>query len=62
MSLGVFASQDWDLYLAEQVLGEADVALYQAKADGRNCVRLAKPMALSDAVHKLVGQTGKSEP
>ena len=53
MSLGVLASQDWDLYLAEEILGEADVALYQAKADGRNCVRLAKPIALSDAQDQL---------
>jgi two-component system, cell cycle response regulator len=62
MSLGVLASRDWDLSLDEQILSEADVALYQAKADGRNCVRLAKPIALSDAAHKLVGQTGKREP
>ena len=25
--------------LAERLLSEADAALYQAKADGRNCVR-----------------------
>jgi len=62
MSLGVLASQDWDLSLAEQVLGEADVALYQAKADGRNCVRLAKPIAVCDAPQELVRQAGKSGP
>src|SRR5579862_8260067 len=33
MSLGVLSSEDWDLSAAEQVLGEADTALYQAKAD-----------------------------
>jgi two-component system cell cycle response regulator len=62
MSLGVAASQDWDLYLAEQVLGEADAALYQAKADGRNCVRLAKPVAPRDDPRQLVPQAGKNEP
>ena len=54
MSVGVLASQDWDLYLAEQVLGEADVALYQAKADGRNRVRLAKPIMRRGAANQLV--------
>jgi two-component system, cell cycle response regulator len=43
MSLGVLASQDWDLQLVEEILSETDAALYQAKADGRNCVRVAKP-------------------
>jgi two-component system cell cycle response regulator len=62
MSLGVLASRDWDLSLAEQVLGEADVALYQAKADGRNCVRFAKPTAVHEAPHGLVSQAGKIEP
>jgi two-component system cell cycle response regulator len=54
MSLGVLASKDWDFCPAEQVLGEADVALYQAKADGRNCVRLAQPIARRDVPHELV--------
>ena len=46
MSLGVLSSRDWDLHLVEEILGETDLALYQAKADGRNCVRLAKPPVL----------------
>ena len=41
MSLGVLASQEWDLDLVEEILSETDQALYRAKADGRNCVRLA---------------------
>jgi two-component system, cell cycle response regulator len=45
MSLGVLASRGWDSQLVEEILAEADSALYQAKADGRNCVRLAKPFA-----------------
>jgi two-component system cell cycle response regulator len=48
MSLGVLASRDWDLRLAEEILVETDVALYKAKADGRNCVRLAEPPVLCD--------------
>jgi two-component system cell cycle response regulator len=62
MSLGVLASEDWDLYLAEEVLSEADVALYKAKAEGRNCVRLAKPNVLHPTSHGLIRQLGKGEP
>ena len=54
MSLGVLASQDWDLQLVGEILGEADSALYQAKADGRNCVRVAKPVALCNGPCQLV--------
>jgi two-component system, cell cycle response regulator len=52
MSLGVLASRDWDLRLAEEILGRVDLALYQAKADGRNCVKLAKPTAVWEAPHQ----------
>src|SRR6202790_4672980 len=54
MSLGVFTSRDWDLQLVEEILGEADSALYRAKADGRNCVRSAKPNASIDSLERLV--------
>jgi diguanylate cyclase (GGDEF)-like protein len=43
MSLGVLASRNWNLRPVEEILSEADVALYRAKSDGRNCVRLANP-------------------
>ncbi len=62
MSLGVLASQDWDVYLADEILGHADVALYRAKAEGRNCVRLARPGGLHDAPHALVQQGAKEDP
>jgi two-component system cell cycle response regulator len=48
MSLGVLASRDWDRRLVEDILAETDSALYKAKADGRNCVRLAEPPVLCD--------------
>jgi GGDEF domain-containing protein len=47
MSLGVLASRDWDRCSVEEILVETDLALYKAKADGRNCIRLAKPPVLS---------------
>ncbi len=43
VSLGVLASADWNYPGAELVLREVDVALYAAKAAGRNCCRLAVP-------------------
>jgi two-component system cell cycle response regulator len=43
MSLGVLSSRDWGLRPVEELLQEADVALYKAKAAGRNCVKLASP-------------------
>jgi two-component system cell cycle response regulator len=48
MSLGVLASRYWDRLLVEEILVETDLALYKAKADGRNCVRLAEPPVLCD--------------
>src|SRR5204863_8786042 len=43
MSLGLLLSQEWGLRPVEELLHEADVALYAAKAAGRNCVKLASP-------------------
>jgi two-component system cell cycle response regulator len=54
MSLGVLASRDWDLRSVEEILGEADSALYQAKANGRNCVRLAQLTALCDVPYQEI--------
>jgi two-component system cell cycle response regulator len=54
MSLGVLASQDWDLRLVEEFLGETDSALYQAKSNGRNCVILAEPKASRHTPEQLI--------
>ena len=54
MSLGVLSTRDWGLHLVEDILIETDLALYQAKADGRNCVRLAKPPVLNDVPLKQI--------
>jgi len=45
MSLGVLSSRDWGVQTAEEILHSVDGALYQAKAAGRDCARLAKPEA-----------------
>ena len=46
MSLGVAGTDDWNGLTAEQLIHEADVALYQAKETGRNRSVLALPSGL----------------
>ena len=43
ISMGIVFSRDWGIRPAEQLLHEADTALYAAKAAGRDCVRVGKP-------------------
>jgi two-component system, cell cycle response regulator len=43
MSVGLLLSQDWGRLPVEELLQEADGALYAAKAAGRNCVKIASP-------------------
>ena len=43
ISIGVLRSVDWLNLPAAACLAEVDVALYAAKAAGRNCVRLGVP-------------------
>jgi diguanylate cyclase (GGDEF)-like protein len=50
MSLGVLLSCDWGHRPAEELLNEVDTALYAAKTEGRNRVKLAKPEERTAAV------------
>ena len=56
MSLGVLVSQDWGNRPVEELLNEADKALYEAKEAGRNCSRIAKPEHSTTLAEAPVGQ------
>jgi len=43
MSIGVALSRDFVQHGVDALMQEADMALYAAKAAGRNCVRVAQP-------------------
>ena len=43
MSLGLLLSSEWGKKPIEELLHEVDIALYEAKAAGRACLRIAKP-------------------
>jgi predicted signal transduction protein with EAL and GGDEF domain len=47
MSLGVAGTEDWQDSNAEQLIKEADVALYRAQEWGRNRAVLARPSGLT---------------
>jgi len=49
MSFGVLLSGEWGLKHVEELLHEVDMALYEAKAAGRDCSRVAHPAAKVDS-------------
>jgi diguanylate cyclase (GGDEF)-like protein/PAS domain S-box-containing protein len=49
ISIGVLPAREWGYPAPPEVLREVDIALYAAKADGRNRCRLARPPIASPA-------------
>lgn len=56
MSFGVLLSADWGPRPVEDLLHEVDTALYRAKDAGRDCLRIAKPDAKTEAPHVALPQ------
>jgi two-component system cell cycle response regulator len=56
MSLGALMSSDWGLRSVEELLHEADTALYEAKASGRDCLRIAQPTTKTEPPTALLSQ------
>jgi diguanylate cyclase (GGDEF)-like protein len=49
ISVGLALSTDFPSYGVDEIIQAADAALYEAKAGGRNCVRVACPGAGSSS-------------
>jgi len=49
ISIGLALSTDFENREVDEIIQEADAALYAAKAAGRNCVRIARPAQSADA-------------
>lgn len=60
ISSGLLLSREWGIRPVEELLREVDAALYEAKAGGRNCVRIAKPNELRDTIVVTVRQPTSS--
>lgn len=54
MSFGILQTGDWGALALEDLLHETDIALYHAKAAGRDCLRIAKPDAQSRDADSVV--------
>lgn len=56
MSVGVALTTDYANHDVEAMMQEADKALYEAKAAGRDCVRLALPSAPAKTADPVLGE------
>ncbi|MGC1484374.1 MAG: diguanylate cyclase [Candidatus Acidiferrum sp.] len=56
MSFGALLSAEWGPRPVEELLHEADIALYEAKGAGRDCLRMAKPEAKAEILPEVLPQ------
>jgi two-component system cell cycle response regulator len=57
MSLGLLLSSEWGPRSVEELLHQVDNALYEAKAAGRNCIRIAKPATMVEPAPAVLPQS-----
>jgi two-component system cell cycle response regulator len=57
MSFGVLLSSDWGPRSLEELLHEVDLALYEAKAAGRDCLRITRPDAKAEVLPEVLPQS-----
>jgi len=62
MSFGMLLSGEWGKRSIEELLHDVDIALYEAKEAGRNCLRLAHPPAREELPPAPVPQTVRLRP
>jgi diguanylate cyclase (GGDEF)-like protein len=57
ISIGLALSSEFTESTVEEIMHHADMALYAAKAAGRNCVRVAQPLGKSKATEEQSKET-----
>jgi diguanylate cyclase (GGDEF)-like protein len=62
LSLGLLLTHEWGREPVEKLLGEADAALYAAKAAGRNCVKFAHPGGIFQEQHMVAEEPVRQNP
>ena len=60
MSMGVHQTANWGARTVEELLHQVDLAMYAAKAAGRNRISFTKPENSSDADHRVPSEAEQS--
>lgn len=62
MSIGVLLSHEWGGRPVQELMQEADAALYSAKAAGRNCIRRATPEVVRESAVTVPHESVEVDP
>ena len=57
ISIGLALSSEFTQCTVEEIMHQADMALYAAKAAGRNCVRVARPSGVAKPIEEFPRET-----